>query len=311
MHDDASTSSSSELVALRQRVEELERRLAAAEEERDVFKHVVQSAPAIVSRLTPDGELIYGNTACEKIIGMTSDEAKGKKLLPILYPGELWAQVEEYFRIAGSGGNVKDYEMTIRTHTGEHRIVAWNSYHRFENGKLVELISFGIDVTDRRREETERQRLQEEVIAMQAATLAELSTPLIPITSEIVAMPLIGTIDGTRAQRIMESLLTGVIETRAHTAIIDITGVATVDTQVADALIRAARAVRLVGADVIVTGMRPEVAQTLVSLGTSFEGITTLATLQSGISFAMKKVGREERRSRSRASFDVEADAED
>lgn len=100
-------------------------------------------------------------------------------------------------------------------------------------------------------------------------------------------MPLIGTIDGARAQRITESLLHGIIETRARTAILDITGVATVDTQVADALLRAARAVRLVGADVILTGMGPEVAQTLVGLGTNFEGITTLATLQSGIAFAM------------------------
>lgn len=293
MHDDGSTSDSTELAALRRRVAELEQRLAAAEKERDVFKHVVQNAPAIVSRITPEGEMVYANTACENVIGMTSDEAKGKKLLPILYPGELWAQVEEYFRIAASGGNVRDYEMKIRTHSGELRTVAWNSYHRFEGGQLVELISFGIDVTERRREEEERRRLQDEMIAMQAATLAELSTPLIPITSDIVAMPLIGTIDGTRAQRIMESLLSGVIESRASTAILDITGVATVDTQVADALIRAARAVRLVGADVIVTGMRPEVAQTLISLGTSFEGITTLATLQAGIRFAMRKVARE------------------
>jgi rsbT co-antagonist protein RsbR len=293
MHDDVSTSSSTELATLRRRVAELEQRLAAVEEERDVFKHVVQDAPAIVSRITPDGEMLYGNTACEKVIGMSSDEARGKKILPMLYPGELWAQVEEYFRIAASGGNVQDYEMTIRTHTGELRTVAWNSYHRFVDGQLVEVISFGIDVTERRRDEAERRRLQDEMIAMQAATLAELSTPLIPISSDIVAMPLIGTIDGTRAQRIMETLLSGVIETRAHTAILDITGVATVDTQVADALFRAARAVRLVGADVILTGMRPEVAQTLVGLGTNFDGITTLATLQSGIAFAMKNRRRD------------------
>lgn len=295
MHDDGSTSGSAERDTLRRRVEELEQRLAAVEEERDVFRHVVQDAPAIVSRITPDGEMVYGNTACEKVIGMTSDEAKGHKILPMLYPGELWAQVEEYFRIAASGGNVRDYEMTIRTHAGELRTVAWNSYHRFAgDGKLAEVISFGIDVTARRRDEAERRRLQDEMIAMQAATLAELSTPLIPISSDIVAMPLIGTIDGIRAQRIMETLLSGVIETRAHTAILDITGVATVDTQVADALFRAARAVRLVGADVVLTGMRPEVAQTLVGLGTSFDGITTLATLQSGIAFAMKKLGRRE-----------------
>jgi rsbT co-antagonist protein RsbR len=282
---------SNELVALQNRIAELERRLAAAEEERDIFRHIVQNAPAVLSRITPDGDMIYANTACEQVIGMTSDQVKGTKILPILYPGELWAQVEEYFRIAAAGGDVSDYEMTIRTHEGELRTLAWSSYHRFgPDGALVEVVSFGVDVTDRLRGEAERKQLQDEVIAMQAATLAELSTPLIPISSDIVVMPLIGAIDGSRAQRIMESLLSGIIEARARTAILDITGVETVDTQVADALLRAARAVRLVGADVILTGMRPEVAQTLVSLGTDFDGLATRATLQDGIAFAL---GRE------------------
>jgi rsbT co-antagonist protein RsbR len=224
------------------------------------------------------------------VIGKSSDQVAGTNILPLLYPGELWAQVEEYFRIAGSGGDVRDYEMTIRTHAGELRTLAWNSYHRFgADGALAEVVSFGVDVTDRRREEAERRRLQDEIIAMQAATLAELSTPLIPISSTIVAMPLIGAIDDARAQKIMETLLSGIIEMRARTAILDITGVATVDTQVADALLRAARAVRLLGAEVILTGMRPEVAQTLVGLGTSFDGIVTRATLQNGIAFAMTR----------------------
>jgi rsbT co-antagonist protein RsbR len=281
---------SDELLPLRNRIAELERQLAAAEEERDIFKHVVQNAPAVLSRITPDGDMIYANTACERVIGMTSDEAKGTKILPLLYPGELWAQVEEYFRIAGTGGDVSDYEMTIRTHEGELRTLAWNSYHRFgANGVLIEVVSFGVDVTERLRGEADRQRLQDEVIAIQAATLAELSTPLIPITADIVAMPLIGTIDNARAQRIMEILLNGIIEMRTRTAILDITGVATVDTQVADALLRAARAVHLVGAEVILTGMRPEVAQTLISLGTDFDGIVTRATLQDGVAFAMSR----------------------
>jgi rsbT co-antagonist protein RsbR len=286
--NDTTSAPSNELLTLQRRIEELESRLAAVEEERDIFTHVVQKAPAVISRITPNGDMIYANGACEQVIGKTSAQVKGTNILPLLYPGELWAQVEEYFRIAGSGGDVRDYEMTIRTHTGELRTLAWNSYHRFgADGALVEVVSFGVDVTERLRGEAERKQLQDEIIAVQAATLAELSTPIIPITAEIVAMPLIGTIDGPRAQRIMESLLAGIIETRARTAILDITGVATVDTQVADALLRAARAVRLVGADVILTGMGPEVAQTLVSLGTNFEGITTLATLQSGIAFAM------------------------
>ncbi|MDC0722340.1 PAS domain S-box protein [Nannocystis bainbridge] len=282
--------SDSEIQALRRRVAELEQNIAALEQERDVFKHVVQHAPAFISRLTPDGRTIYANATCERIVGKTSEQIAGTNTMPLLYPGDLYPAVEEYFKIAAEGGDVSDYELTIQSHTGERRTLAWNSYHRYgPDGTLQEVVSFGVDVTDRKRDENERRRLQEEIIAVQAATLAELSTPLIPISAKIVAMPLIGSIDPARAQRIIETLLAGISEARASTAILDITGVAVVDTQVADSLMRAARAVKLLGAEVILTGIRPDVAQTLVHLGTNLDGIVTRATLQSGIAFAMQQ----------------------
>src|SRR5574338_258597 len=133
--------------------------------------------------------MIYANATCERLIGKTTAEIAGENIMPLLYPGELFAAVEEYFRIAATGGDVRDYELTIQSHTGERRILAWNSYHRFgADGSLQEVVSFGVDVTDRKDEENERRRLQEEIIAVQAATLAELSTPLIPISAKIVAM---------------------------------------------------------------------------------------------------------------------------
>lgn len=279
-----------EVQALRRRIAELEQALAQAEKDRDIFKHVVEKAPAFISRLTPDGRMIYANETCERLIGKTTEEIAGANIMPMLYPGDLFAAVEEYFRIAAEGGDVRDYELTIQAHDGERRTLAWNSYHRFgPDGTLEEVVSFGVDVTERKREEDERRRLQEEIIAVQAATLTELSTPLIPISAKIVAMPLIGSIDAARAQRIIDTLLQGISETRASTAILDITGVAVVDSGVADALLQAARAVRLLGAEVILTGIRPDVAQTLVNLGTNLEGIVTRATLQSGIAFAMQQ----------------------
>ena len=120
-----------------------------------------------------------------------------------------------------------------------------------------------------------------------AAALAELSTPLIPISDDTVVMPLVGTIDSRRAQQVIEGLLVGIVETRAQVAILDITGVPVVDTQVANALLRAAQAVKLLGAQVVLTGIRPEVAQTLVGLGVDLTGIVTRSTLQSGIAFAL------------------------
>jgi rsbT co-antagonist protein RsbR len=148
------------------------------------------------------------------------------------------------------------------------------------------------DLTAQQRAEQERLALQEQVIAAQQAALRELSTPLIPIAEGVVAMPLIGSIDRGRAQMVVEELLRGVANNRAATAIIDITGVPVVDTQVAGALVRAAQAVELLGARVLLTGIRPEVAQTLVGIGVNLGSIITRSTLQDGITFALGERGR-------------------
>jgi anti-anti-sigma factor len=142
------------------------------------------------------------------------------------------------------------------------------------------------DVTDRLAAERENRRLQEEIIRIQELTLHELATPLIPISDAIMIMPLIGTIDSRRAQQVLDALLHGIARTRVTTVILDITGVPLVDTQVANVLIQAAQSVKLLGAQVVLTGIRPEVAQTLVGLGVSLQGVVTLRTLQLGIAYA-------------------------
>jgi rsbT co-antagonist protein RsbR len=156
-------------------------------------------------------------------------------------------------------------------------------------GTIVGILVMYEDVTARKQEEEERIRLKDDLIHAQAAALAELSTPLIPISDNTVVMPLVGAIDSRRAQQVIEGLLVGIVETRAQIAILDITGVPVVDTQVADALLRAAQAVKLLGARVVLTGIRPEVAQTLVGLGVDLTGIVTRSTLQSGIAFAFAR----------------------
>lgn len=154
-------------------------------------------------------------------------------------------------------------------------------------GAIVGILVMYEDITSRKQEEEERARLKDDLIHAQATALAELSTPLIPISDDTVVMPLIGTIDTRRAQQVIEGLLVGIVETHAQIAILDITGVPVVDTQVANALVRAAQAVKLLGARVVLTGIRPEVAQTLVGLGVDLSGIVTRSTLQSGIAFAL------------------------
>lgn len=134
----------------------------------------------------------------------------------------------------------------------------------------------------------EREQLQEQIIQSQAAVIQELSTPLIPINDDILVMPLIGSIDSARAHQMLDRLLIGVAENHPHTIILDITGVAVVDTQVANMMVRAAQAVQLLGTRLILTGLRPEVAQTLVNLGVNLRGLATWSTLQMGVTSAMR-----------------------
>ncbi|HZF54382.1 MAG TPA: PAS domain-containing protein [Polyangiaceae bacterium] len=145
----------------------------------------------------------------------------------------------------------------------------------------------GRDITERKQIEDALRLKQEEVIRNQAAALADLLTPLIPITDDIVVMPLIGLVDSQRAQQVMDTLLAGIAERRASVAILDVTGVSVVDTMVASVLIRVAKAVNLLGAQVVLTGIRPEVARTLVGIGAELTGIQTHGTLQSAIAHAM------------------------
>ncbi|PQO91097.1 anti-anti-sigma factor [Massilia phosphatilytica] len=123
------------------------------------------------------------------------------------------------------------------------------------------------------------QRSREQIIARQQRELLELSTPVISLWEGVLALPLIGTLDSARAQVVMENLLDRIAATHVHTAIIDITGVPTVDTMVAQHLMKTIAAARLMGADCILSGIRPQIAQTIVHLGVDLAGVVTKASL--------------------------------
>ncbi|MGG1572673.1 STAS domain-containing protein [Fictibacillus sp. NRS-1165] len=131
-------------------------------------------------------------------------------------------------------------------------------------------------------------QIWERTVSIQKSALLELSAPLIPVFQNISVMPLIGTIDTERAKRIMENLLEGVIQYRSEVVLIDITGVPVVDTMVAHHIIQAADAVRLLGSTCILVGIRPEIAQTIVSLGIDLSLFPTKSTLQKGMERALE-----------------------
>ena len=135
------------------------------------------------------------------------------------------------------------------------------------------------------------ERSREEVISRQQAELLELSTPVIKLWEGVLALPLIGTLDSARTQIVMESLLQRIVSTGSEIAIIDITGVPTVDTVVAQHLLKTVTAIRLMGADCIISGIRPQIAQTIVHLGVDLHGVITKANLADALSVALKRSG--------------------
>jgi rsbT co-antagonist protein RsbR len=135
------------------------------------------------------------------------------------------------------------------------------------------------------------QKSREDVINRQQEEMLELSTPVVKLWEGIIALPMIGTLDSARTQIVMESLLQRIVETGAEIAIIDITGVPTVDTLVAQHLLKTVTAIRLMGADCIISGIRPQIAQTIVHLGVELQGITTKANLADALAIALKRAG--------------------
>jgi rsbT co-antagonist protein RsbR len=135
------------------------------------------------------------------------------------------------------------------------------------------------------------QKSRDQIIVRQQHELMELSTPVVKLWQDILALPLIGTLDSARSQVVMESLLEKIVETGAAIAIIDITGVPTVDTLVAQHLMKTIAAARLMGADCIISGIRPQIAQTIVHLGVNLEDVVTKATLADAFVVALARVG--------------------
>lgn len=135
------------------------------------------------------------------------------------------------------------------------------------------------------------QKSREEVIRRQQEELMELSTPVVKLWDGILALPVIGTLDSARTQIVMESLLQAIVQTNSRVAIIDITGVPTVDTVVAQHLLKTVTAARLMGADCIISGVRPQIAQTIVHLGINLLDVTTKATLSAAFRVALDKLG--------------------
>jgi rsbT co-antagonist protein RsbR len=163
-----------------------------------------------------------------------------------------------------------------------------------DQGTLVRVMSTASTLLDALGLQTTEihQKRREEVIAQQSRDMLELSTPVVTLWDGVLALPMIGTLDSSRTQVVMETLLQRIVETGADVAILDITGVPTVDTLTAQHLLKTVTAARLMGAECIISGIRPQIAQTIVHLGVDLGDIITKATLADAFRVALSRSGR-------------------
>lgn len=270
---------------LRRQVAELE---SALRERQRLLDGIVNHSPAVIYVKTPENRLLLVNRLyarvvqrdVEDLIGKTEDE---------LYPPEVVAAWRKSEHDLFTSGKPMQFESVFVLDGEQHDFLTMQSPLYDEQGAPYAICGVSTDITDLKRAERERETLQNEVITAQQAVLREMSTPLIPLADGIVLMPLIGSLDSSRAQQVMETLLEGITEHVASIAILDITGLPVIDTQVANALLQATKAVKLLGSEVILTGISPRVAQTLIGIGADLSTIKTPGTLQSGIAYALEQ----------------------
>ncbi|APR88088.1 RsbR, positive regulator of sigma-B [Minicystis rosea] len=304
-----------ELAAARAKIETLEGELAEVRStDAEVRFRRSENLVDVILKTTPDWIFIkdrefrwtLANDAVAKAMDRRAEDLVGKNDLEIGWPAELvFGNPEKGIRgfrtddMAVLAGEVLHNPHDPATYADGtlHIMDTWKMPLRDDKGEVYGVLAFAHDVTERKRSEEERERLQQEIIAAQQRALQELSTPIIPVIEasdgggSIIIMPLVGTINTARAQDIMRSLLAGIRQYRAKVVILDVTGVPIVDTSVATHLNKTVLAARLKGAHTIVTGISDAVAETIVELGIDWSGVETLNNLQTGLNVALRNLG--------------------
>ncbi|WP_437753625.1 STAS domain-containing protein [Sorangium sp. So ce1389] len=256
--------------------------------ERDFLAGVMDLVDGLIVVLDARGRIVRMNRAAERALGDALGLLEPRYLWDLTPDPEASAQLRGLFEELGAGAPRKQVEVPWTARDGARRVTAWSGAvlrGKDEGSRFV--IMTGIDMTERRRAEEERARLREEVIQAQDAALARLSMPLIPLGDDVVVLPLIGPLEAQRARRVVEVLSRGIAERRTRIAIVDLTGVDELDPPSVEALLEAVRVAGLLGARVVLTGIRPEVAGRLAAGGADVGRLSVKGSLQSGIAFAM------------------------
>jgi rsbT co-antagonist protein RsbR len=255
-------------------------------EELHTFQTLVEHAPDGITIVGLDGRLTYANPAFQELLGY-GEQTSGMHMTEFR-PEHGQTEVPDIMRHLHEHGVWRGRQVYQRR-DGTFLAAQVGAFMIYdEQGQVRALMGIHRDITEQERLTQAHEALQQQLIDAQQAAIRELSSPLLPLTDRVVALPLIGGIDSQRAQQVTETLLQGVVQHNAAIVLVDITGVRMVDTQVAQVLVQAASAVKLLGAHMVVTGINPAIAQTIIHLGIPLDGITTYSSLQTGIAAVLR-----------------------
>jgi PAS domain S-box-containing protein len=238
----------------------------------------------VIIMLDPTGKVITWSAAAQRLKGWQADEIIGQHFSRF-YPPEDVARGKTQIELEGAArdGRFEDEGWRVRKDGTRFWANVVITCLRDSDGQIRGFGKITRDLSERRAAEERIKKQNQEILEMSAV-------PVVQVWDGIVLVPLIGTLDSQRTQQLMERVLNRVMETSSPVAILDITGVPSIDTQTAQHLIETTAAVRLLGAEVVLTGVRPPIAQTLVHLGIDLSSVTTRSSLTAGLRMALEMI---------------------
>lgn len=264
--------------------------LAASTISKKYVLSILQSIKDFIVVTDSSGAITMVNDALCEASGYEEEELVGKPLGQIL-PGISVAAVIEARTASGE-------ESYLTQKGGGALLVATTASVFVERGQVTGIVCVARDLTQAKRAEEERLALRD-AVNKQAILLDELLTPIIPIADDVLILPIIGSLSDDRARRVTEALLQAVVSRRARLVLLDITGLRGIDATVVQGILRAVEAVKLIGADIVLTGIRPEVAALMVTFDINLDRLVTYGTLQAAIQSALGLRSRGSRSGRS------------
>jgi len=269
------------------------------------FARFFHASIELLATASAAGYFVDLNPMWTRVLGHSLDELRAVPFLEFVHPDDREVTQAEVARLFAGGEETTSFENRYRRSDGRYRWLRWSASLDVAAGLTYccahDITEFKEALAEREQAlaltaqfEADYRRIEEELrqrVEAQQHAIESMSTPIIQVWDDIVTMPVVGLVDSMRAADMKNSLLETVARTRAKFAIVDLTGVDTVDTATADHLLKVMRAVGLLGARCVITGIQPSVAQIIVGLGLDMQGVTTLRSLREGLKYCMRTMG--------------------